>query len=322
MLAVLLVFVIVFGMVFGAVYVLVLRPEDAERDAIEARLSWVRSRAQRQRVKSLLKGEGEVTTFPILDRVLAPWNFVTRPLVRTLEHADIKMTAGAFLFICLMCGVAAFAVVSLLMPQQWVAVVAAAFAFWLPYPVIKFKAQSRIRAFEEQFPEGIDLMARALRAGHAFPAALQMVADEGRPPVAAEFRRLYDAQNFGMALPDAMREFAARIPLLDAKFFVTAVLTQRESGGNLSEVLDNLARVIRERFKVKRQIRVISAHGRMTAAVLIGLPPFLALAMWAINPTHMAVLTEDRLGWTLIITACVMQVTGSLIIKKLINIEY
>lgn len=321
MLAVLLVFVIVFGTIFGAVYLLVLRPEETARESIEQRLLSTRG-ITRKKARSLLKGDHDVTAFPLLDRLVAPWTFVTAPLARTLEHADIKMTVGAFLSICLMSAVAAYAVVSLVLTQQWLALVAAVVAFWLPFPVVKFKAQSRIRAFEEQFPDGIDLMARALRAGHAFPAALQMVADEGRPPVAAEFRRLYDAQNFGMPLPDALREFAARIPLIDAKFFVTAVLTQRESGGNLSEVLDNLARVIRERFKVKRQIRVISAHGRMTAAVLIGLPPFLAVALWVINPTHMSILTEDSLGWSLIIAACVMQVTGSLVIKKLINIEY
>src|SRR4029079_19478136 len=110
---------------------------------------------------------------------------------------------------------------------------------------------------EEQFPEAVDLIARALRAGHALPTAIGMVAAEIPNPVGAEFKKLYDQQNFGMSLPDSLRAFADRVPILDARFFVTAVLTQRESGGNLAGVLDNLASVIRERFKVKRQVRVI-----------------------------------------------------------------
>ena len=122
--------------------------------------------------------------------------------------------------------------------------------------VIQFKAKRRVRSFEEQFPEAIDLLARALRAGHAFITGLSMVAEEMPDPVGTEFKLAFDRQNFGMPLPDALRALGERVPLLDARFFVTAVLTQREAGGNLSEVLDNLASVIRERFRVKRQVRV------------------------------------------------------------------
>ncbi len=133
---------------------------------------------------------------------------------------------------------------------------------------MRYKRTKRLQTFEEQFPEAIDLIARALRAGHALTTGLGMVADEIPAPVGEEFRRLYDEQNFGMSLPEAMRAMARRVPVLDARFFVTAVLTQREAGGNLSEVLDNLASVMRERFKMKRQVRVASAHGRMSAWIL------------------------------------------------------
>jgi tight adherence protein B len=119
-----------------------------------------------------------------------------------------------------------------------------------------------------------------------------------------------------------MRNFARRIPVLDARFFVTAVLTQRESGGNLAEVLDNLSSVIRERFKVKRQVRVISAHGRITGWVLSLLPPSLAVATLALNPDHLGTLTGSTLGQQMIITAIVLQVVGTLIIRKIVNVEY
>lgn len=316
------VFLIVFATVFGAFYLLVLRAEDTERDSMQRRLAGAVGYMPKKRGKSLLKSDDDVTAFPLLDKLVAPWQRLWTPLATTLEHADLKMTVGALLLVALMAAIVAYVVVSFFVLNRWAAVGAAALAFWLPFPIVRFKAQLRIRKFEEHFPDAIDLMSRALRAGHAFTVALQMVGDEGQPPVAGEFKKLYDAQNFGMPLPEALREFAKKIPLLDAKFFVTAVLTQRESGGNLSEVLDNLATVIRERFKVKRQIRVISAHGRMTAAVLIGLPPFLAVAMLIINPSHMSVLAEDPLGGVLIMAAIGLQITGTLIIKKLINIEY
>ena len=143
----------------------------------------------------------------------------------------------------------------------------------LPWFAVRHAAERRIMKFEEQFPEAIDLIARALRAGHAFTTGLGMVADEMPDPVGPSSSCCYDRQNFGMPLPDAMRSFAERMPLLDARFFVTAVLTQRESGGNLSEVLDSLAAVIRDRFRLQRQVRVLSAHGRITGMVLGCLAP-------------------------------------------------
>jgi tight adherence protein B len=141
-------------------------------------------------------------------------------------------------------------------------------------------------------------------------------------PVGQEFKLLYDRQNFGMPMPEAMRAFAARIPLIDARFFVTAVLTQRETGGNLGEVLDNLSSVIRERFKVKRQVRVLTAHGRITGWILAGLPPALAAAMFVMSPGHMRILTDDTLGVQMIIGGLTLQVIGTLIIRKLVDIRY
>ena len=149
-----------------------------------------------------------------------------------------------------------------------------------------------------------------------------MVAEEIPKPVGEEFKLLYDRQNFGMPFPDAMKAFAARIPILDARFFVTAVLTQRETGGNLGEVLDNLANVIRERFKVKRQVRVLTAHGRITGWVLAGLPPGLAVAMFAMAPGHLQLLTRDPLGVQMIVVGLTLQVIGTLIIRKLVDIRY
>ncbi len=149
-----------------------------------------------------------------------------------------------------------------------------------------------------------------------------MVSDEMPDPIGTEFKLLYDRQNFGMPMPEALRSLAERIPLLDARFFVTAVLTQRETGGNLSEVLDNLAVVIRDRFKVKRQVRVVTAHGRITGWILSAMPPSLAGILCIVSPEHMKLLITDPLGLKMIAAALVLQVLGTVVIRKLVNVPY
>jgi tight adherence protein B len=180
----------------------------------------------------------------------------------------------------------------------------------------------RTRLFEDQFPQAIDLIASSLRAGHAFTSGVSMVSDEVPDPTGAEFRLLHDQQNFGMPLPDALKAFAARVPLLDARFFITAVLTQREAGGNLAEVLDNLSGLIRERSRVKRQVRVTSAHGRITGWVLSMMPPVLFVAMMLIAPEHMNTFVTDPLGVRMILVALVLQVIGTLAIRRIVNVEF
>jgi tight adherence protein B len=180
----------------------------------------------------------------------------------------------------------------------------------------------RIRKFEEQFPEAIDLIARALRAGHAFSTGLKIAAEELPPPAGVEFRKLYERQNYGAPLGDAMRALADSVRSLDARFFVTAVMTQRETGGNLAEVLDRLATTMRERFRIKRDVRTKSAHGRMTAYVLGAMPVGLAMIMMVTSPAQFRVLITDPLGNRMLAGAVASQIVGTLIIRKLVNIEY
>ena len=219
-------------------------------------------------------------------------------------------------------GLAAGALFWMVLRVLVVAIGMGLFAAVIPFLYVRFKRAKRLQMFEEQFPEAIDLIARALRAGHALTTGLGMVADEIPAPVGQEFKQLYDEQNFGMSLPDAMRAMAKRVPVLDARFFVTAVLTQREAGGNLSEVLDNLASVMRERFKLKRQIRVASAHGRISAWVLSCLPPALAGVLFILSPNFMRILWEDPWGVQLLLVAGGLQIMGSFIISRLVRIEY
>jgi tight adherence protein B len=191
-----------------------------------------------------------------------------------------------------------------------------------PFVAVRIAEARRVQQFEDQFPQAIDLIAGSLRAGHAFTTGVLMVADEVQDPLGAEFRLLYDQQNFGMSLPDALKAFARRVPLLDARFVITAVLTQREAGGNLAEVLDNLSNLIRERSRVRRQVRVASAHGRITGWILSAMPPILAGVMLLVAPEHMRGFISDPLGVRMIIVALILQVAGTLAIRRIVNVEY
>ncbi len=170
-------------------------------------------------------------------------------------------------------------------------------------------------------PEFVEANIRALKAGHAFATGLKMVADEMPEPIGPEFRKTFDEQNFGLPLKDSLSNLTVRVPLLDVRFFSTAVLIQRETGGNLSEILENLAHVVRERFKILRQVRVYTAHGRMTGYVLLALPAFLAIALMFINPEHMHVLFTERAGKMMVAATVVLQTIGYLWIRKIVTIE-
>ncbi len=311
------VFLGVIGIVYGLYWVLVVRDEARFLE----RLRPTGGSGTARRLRGFLKPEERLSAVAPLQAALEKSSFLD-PLKMLLEQSGLKLNLASFVLLSACFGLVGYLAGFYLLRMMLVGLLGAAILGSLPYMYVKRVRNKRTYKFEEQFPEAIDLMARALRAGHALPTGLSMVADEMGAPVGTEFRILYDEQNFGLNLGDAMRNFARRIPVLDAKFFVTAVLTQRESGGNLAEVLDNLSTVIRDRFKVKRQIRVISAHGRITGTVLACLPPALAAATLLLNRSYLATLTGDPIGRQMIMVAIVLQVVGTLIMRRIINIEY
>jgi tight adherence protein B len=303
--------------VYGLYWFLVVR----EEERFLARLRPADGSPEAKRLRGFLKSEEKLSSVAPLHAVLEKSKYIA-PLKVMIEQSAVKLNLGSFMLLTLCLAGAGYLLGFFLTRMMLVGILFGAVLASLPYLYVRRARNKRTYKFEEQFPEAIDLMARALRAGHALPTGLSMVADEMPAPVGTEFRILYDEQNFGLNLSDALRNFAARIPVLDAKFFVTAVLTQRESGGNLAEVLDNLASVIRDRFKVKRQIRVISAHGRITGTVLACLPPALAAATLLLNRSYLGTLTGDPLGRQMIMVAIGLQIIGTLIMRKIINIEY
>ena len=243
------------------------------------------------------------------------------PLQRLIERAGVKATPQSILMSSVAAGAAAAVVVGLATPQTIAMIVAALLGLAAPFLYLKYRASRRLARFEEQFPEALDLLSRAIRAGHAFQTGMGMVADEMTDPVGPEFKKAFDQQNFGLPLKEALNQLAERIPLLDVRFFVTAVTIQRETGGNLAEILDNLAHVVRERFKILRQVRVHTAHGRFTGYVLLALPAFLAVALSYINPEFTSPLFHERMGQIMLIGGLVLQTIGFFWIRQVIKIE-
>ena len=201
------------------------------------------------------------------------------------------------------------------------AVAMALFFGSIPYLVVRAKRKKRLNTLEEQFPESLDFLARSMRAGHAFSISLEMLGEEMADPLGQEFRALFNEQNLGAPIDIALRNFAMRVPLLDVRFFTSSVLLQKQTGGNLSEILSRLAYVIRERFRLKGQVKAASAHGRLTATILTLLPVCTMVALLFVAPGYLQGMAEDSDGKYLIGGAIVAQVLGNFFIKKIINIK-
>jgi len=309
------------GIILGAYWAFVVIPEDKSARQLRRRLR-AEVVPEGPRTGNLTRRAAPLSALKGLDALLGRSGRLAEPLRRTVEQSGLSITVGLVVLASIFAASSCYVIVRLVTGLNSAAAVVAIGAGSVPYLLVRYAAGRRTRLFEDQFPQAIDLIASSLRAGHAFTAGVSMVSDEVADPTGAEFRLLYDQQNFGMPLPDALKAFAGRVPLLDARFFITAVLTQREAGGNLAEVLDNLAGLIRERSRVKRQVRVTSAHGRITGWVLSMMPPALFLMMMLVAPEHMNTFARDPLGIRLILVALVLQVIGTLAIRRIVNVEF
>jgi tight adherence protein B len=313
-------FVLVFSIVLGAYRLAIAGPERRARRRLQHRLGSAQA-----------PPDADVTLLRPADRMArarrAPIH--VRPLYMAGAHvkqmielagwtlrirtvallAALSAAAGATLVYALSAGIAA-------------SIAGAAIGACVPVVAMLRARHARLRAFESMLPDATDVIARALRAGHPLPAALQIVGEEMPDPVGAEFRRLHDQFRYGMPLPEVMRGFADRVPLVDARFLATAILLQRETGGNLSELLDNLVIVIRDRFRVRRQVRTVTAHGRMTGWILSALPPVIAMALFVARPDYILTLVTDPVGMYLLGAALMLETAGVVFIRRIVNVEY
>jgi tight adherence protein B len=294
---------------------------NARARLIRERLATVEKPAEREPTEELaLLRDEMLSEIPAVDTLLRRSARIAN-LQIMLSQANLDMRAGNFLFLCMVSAVALGVVGLLTTGSGFFAGVAALVGGLMPYSFVSYRRSRRFRDFEELFPEAIDTLARAVRAGHAFTTALELITNEINEPVAGEFRKLFEEQKFGMPVRDALLNLTERMPLVDVKFFVTAVMLQRETGGNLAEILDNLSYVIRERFKIMRQVRVYTAQGRLTMMLLMGLPPIIVVTMLLMNPSFIRPLFADPIGHTLVVVGITLQTVGYFVIRRIIQIQ-
>jgi tight adherence protein B len=237
------------------------------------------------------------------------------------EQADTSLTVGRLLLISAGLALAGCVLGAAVGVHAALTPVVGLFLGVLPLFWVLFRRRRRLRAFAAQLPEALEMVARTLRAGQSLGFGLNLAANEMGPPLGKEFGRVFEEQNLGIPLEETLQGLANRIPNLDLKFFVTAVILQRQTGGDLAEILDKIGSLIRERFKIWGQIQALTGEGRLSGVVLLALPLVLFVAVYKLNPTYLTVLFTDPLGKRMLAVAVVMQVLGALVIKKIVNIK-
>ena len=314
-----LVFVIII-LIFGVIFAFAVGAKEADiirgrLEAIERGTSFARNALDLELMRDEL-----LSSIPAFNKVLGRWRWPTR-LRSFIGQAGMDVRPGKIVLICAVMGLAALEVGDILYRSLLIGVSAGAVAALLPVAFIAIKRARRLRAFEKQFPEVIELLSRSVRAGHSFASGLEIVASDLPDPVAAEFRITFDEQRFGLPLRDALLSLSERVPLVDVRIFVIALLVQKETGGNLVEILDKLAYVIRERFRVAGEVRVRTAQGRLSAVILIALPLAILLILRVMDPGYVNLLFTDRMGQYMLMAAAASQALGALIIWRIVQIK-
>ena len=300
-------------------------------DERSARARLIRERVEAQapgsasETMALLRDE-MLSRIPAFDMLLRRSESISR-FQGLLDQAGVTVRAGnmllfSFLSMAILGGLGHLLTDTLSYRQNLIFTLACAgLGAIIPYSYAARQRNRRFQKFEEEFPEAIDTLARAVRAGHAFTMAVEILCNEMAEPVATEFRKFYEEQKYGMPVRDALLNMTKRMPLMDVKFFVTAVMLQRETGGNLAEILDNLSYMIRERFKILRQVRVYTAQGRLTMMLLMALPPVIVVTMLLVNPSFIRPLFDDPVGHMLLAAGISLQTIGYFVIRRIIQIQ-
>jgi tight adherence protein B len=314
----LVVFLVTMALAMSFLYFFVDTP--LSRHKMRVRLAAIQEiKARNEDVPDILRNE-LLSDVPFLNRLLAMAPGISR-LRLFLEQAAIKMQVGTFVWIVVALPMFIFILMLALGRPIYQCAVAALIISAVPFAVTGIIRQRRLNKFEEQFPEAMDFLGRAVRAGHAFTTGFELIGKELPDPVGAEFRLAFQQQNLGVPLRDALQNMLVRVPLADVQIFVSSLHIQRESGGNLGEILDMLSYVIRERFKLRRQVRIFTAEGRMSSYMLTAIPLVALVGMWILQPDYLRPLFTDPRGQMALTVAAGLQVIGYAVIKKIIKIK-
>ena len=296
-------------------------PEWEKRKKIKDRLESITEVGRRSPTPELDLIKSELLSdVPAINKVLLQFSHTNR-LRKLINQADMKIKVSTFILLSLIiCAVGIF--LSTFLIKIWfVDIIIGLFLAFLPLLFILYKRKRRFRRFEELFPEALELLTRAVKAGHSFNTGMEMIAEEMIEPLRGEFKITFDEQNFGLPLKQALFNMIERVPLLDLKFFVTAILMQKETGGNLAEILTNLSHVIRERFKIMGEVRTFSAQGRLTGYILTCIPIAMGFILSMMNWDYMKALFKEEIGHYMLAGAAFCQLLGYIIIRKIVNIK-
>ncbi|HEV3275395.1 MAG TPA: type II secretion system F family protein [Terriglobia bacterium] len=302
--------------------VLYLGKENQQHKIVQRRLDAIEKGMKRgsESLELKLIRDELMSSVPALNRMLLQWSWATK-LRQVVAQAGLDIKPGKLVLLSGVLELAGFLVARQFTGNLVLALASAVFGATAPLLFVLVMRARRLHAFEKNFPEAIDLLGRAVQAGHSFSTGLELIGTELSEPLAGEFRAVFDEQNFGLPLKDALLNLAERVPLLDVRFFITALLVQKDTGGNLAEILSNLSHVVRERFKVRGEVRTRTAQGRMTAGILIALPPIMMLVLRFMNPEYEGLLFTDPLGAYMLGLAGGLQVVGAGLLWKIVNIE-
>ena len=315
-----LVFLFALFLVLGA-FLLATQGSDTKRARLQKRLSEaLLYSSQSEDVEIILARTELMSEIPFLNRTLVNLQSALH-LKRMLDQADLQITPSKLIMFSVMAGMLAAMAAGVATGMLPLMILVGLVTASLPFLYVLFMRRKRLNMFLELLPDALDLVSRALSAGHAFSEALHMVATEMPDPISAEFQKTYEEQNLGLSLKLALENLTQRIPLLDLKMCVTAIMIQRETGGNLAEILEKVAYTIRERFRIMGDLKTLTTSSRMSAWLLCGLPIAVSLVITIMNPEYMSVLWRDPRGHVLIAIALFMQLTGMLIVRKILNIK-
>ena len=315
-----LVFLFALFLVLGA-FLLATQGSDAKRARLQKRLEdALLHSSHTEDVEIILARNELMSEIPMVNRFLVNLQGALH-LKRMLDQADLHITPSKLVMFSVMAGMLAAMAAGVVTQSFVIMIVAGILTATLPFVYVLFTRKKRLNKFLELLPDALDLVSRALSAGHAFSESLHMVATEMPDPIAGEFQKAYEEQNLGLSLKLALENLTQRIPLLDLKMCVTAIMIQRETGGNLAEILEKVAYTIRERFRIMGDLKTLTTSSRMSAWLLCGLPIAVSLVITIMNPEYMSVLWTDPRGHLLIAVALFMQLTGMLIVRKILNIK-
>jgi tight adherence protein B len=271
-------------------------------------------------VEIVLARQELMSEIPWINRVLIDVQSALQ-LKKVLDQADLHITVSRLVMFAAMAGITASLAASVVIAAFPVIVLVGLIGAAIPFVHVFWQRSKRLNKFLENLPDALELMSRALSAGHAFAESMHMVSAEMPEPIATEFRKTYEEQNLGLSLKLALENLTQRMPMLDLKMCVTAVLIQRETGGNLAEILEKVAHTIRERFRIMGDLKTLTTSSRMSAWLLCGLPIGVAIAVTYLNPEYMSILWKDPRGHKLIFAAVSMQITGMLVVRKILDIK-